>query len=78
MAVSTDNAMEAAMTDREEHTPKEGFALVGIDDFEDFGEQLYTIEHFDTIEKAQAALKTWKESEKDDVVILYPANSQSS
>lgn len=58
------------MRDREEHTPEDGFDLVGIDDFEPLGEQLYTIKHFDDLEEAKAALKKWKESNTDDAVIL--------
>jgi hypothetical protein len=73
-----DNAMERAMKDREAHTPEKGFNLVGIDDFEPFGEQLYTIRHFDNMEDAEAALKEWKDIETDDAVILEGKNQEKT
>jgi hypothetical protein len=36
-------------------TPPSGFNLVGLNDYELPGEQLYLIAHFSTIEEAEAA-----------------------
>ena len=43
---------ELLLKDIELHTPKRGYELVGVDDFEFFGEQLYTIDNFDTLKEA--------------------------
>lgn len=40
------------LQDREKHTPETGYNIVGIDDFEEPGEQLYTKAHFKTWEEA--------------------------
>jgi hypothetical protein len=61
--------IDKALEDREKHTPKEGYDLVGIDDFEPIGEQLYTISHHETRKEALEAQKKWEHS--DDTVI-YP------
>jgi len=58
------------MKDRLEHTPTEGFDLVGIDDFELQGEQLYFIKHFTDATEANKALAEWKKSNTDDAIIL--------
>lgn len=38
-------------------TPKTGYNLVGLDDFEPFGEELYLVGHFATRQEAEQALK---------------------
>lgn len=58
------------MKDRQAHTPPQGFDLVGIDNFELLGEQLYTIKHFETYEAAKNALEDWKQKQTDDAIIL--------
>jgi hypothetical protein len=62
---------ELAQKDRLAHTPEKGFNLVGIDNFEPLGEQLYLIKHFENEEEAIAALEAWKKNHTDDAVI-YP------
>ena len=50
-------------------TPKTGFNLVSIDYFEDKGNQLYLIEHF---ERYQDALNAKKERKnQDEYFVLY-------
>jgi hypothetical protein len=49
-----DNFVKKMLDDVDRHTPKTGYNLVGIDDFEPFGEQLYTIRHYETYEAALA------------------------
>ena len=50
-------------------TPKTGFNLVGIDYFEDTGNQLYIIEHFDMYQDALNAKKDRKNQE--EYFVLY-------
>ena len=46
--------IEKMLDARRNLTPTEGFNLVGIDDFEPFGEELYLVGHFATKEEAIA------------------------
>ena len=50
-------------------TPETGFNLVGIDYFEDIGNQLYIIEHFDMYQDALNAKKDRKNQE--EYFVLY-------
>ena len=50
-------------------TPETGFNLVGIDYFEDKGNQLYLIEHFEMYQNALNAKKDRKNQE--EYFILY-------
>jgi hypothetical protein len=50
-------------------TPKTGFNLVGIDYFEDTGNQLYIIEHFHMYQDALNAKKDRKN--QDEYFVLY-------
>jgi len=52
-----------------ELTPKTGFNLVGIDYFEDTGNQLYLVEHFEMYQDALNAKKDRKNQE--DYFVLY-------
>ena len=52
------------LEDIRRHIPKEGFNLVGVDDFEDVGEQLYLLRHFGTREEAERALE-WLQARED-------------
>ncbi len=49
--------------------PGKGFNLVAVDPFEELGRELYFIEHYDTREEADAALKDFKKSSTDAVYI---------
>ena len=50
-------------------TPKTGFNLVGIDYFEDTGNQLYLVEHFEMYQDALNAKKERKNQE--EYFVLY-------
>lgn len=52
--------LDKMLADRDEHTPKTGYNLVGIDDYEEPGKQLYLINHFDAYEEASEAQKKYK------------------
>ena len=52
-----------------ELTPKTGFNLVGIDYFEDTGNQLYLVEHFEMYQDALNAKKDRKNQE--EYFVLY-------
>lgn len=57
----------------EEMTPKTGFNLVGVDDFEEPGEELYLVGHFDTREAADAAKTDRLRKNPDEVLHIYAA-----
>ncbi len=48
------SVVELLLKDIELHIPKRGYELVVVDDFEFFGEQLYIIDHSNTLEEALA------------------------
>jgi len=50
-------------------TPETGFNLVGIDYFEDYGNQLYLVEHYDMYQNALNAKKDRKN--QDEYFTLY-------
>ena len=54
------------LKDIEDHTPEEGYAVVGIDDFDIPGEQLFLIESFDNLKDAEAFAKS-----RSDEVYVY-------
>lgn len=56
--------MDKMRMDRDRHIPVSGFNLVGLDDFELPGEQLYLIGNFPTMEEALAAQAAWSHSDK--------------
>lgn len=66
--------MEKMMDERESMTPDTGYNLVGFDDFEDPGEMLYLIGHFDTAEEAEAEKKKRLEKNPDEVMYVYSKN----
>ena len=51
--------------------PAAGFNLVGRDDFEDFGEQLYFIAHYATIEEAREARDRRLQEDPNEDLIIY-------
>lgn len=51
------NDLDKMLEDVERHTPKTGYDLVGVDDFDEPREQLYTMAHFKTWEEAVAGQK---------------------
>ena len=57
---------EKILADIDKHTPKTGYNLCGIDDFEPAGQQLYTIAHFETSEQVKEANKARPDA------LIYP------
>ena len=49
--------VDRILTEKRELTPKAGFNLVGLDDYELPGECLYLIAHYATRKEAEAAMK---------------------
>jgi hypothetical protein len=53
--------LEAMRRNKEKFLPKQGYNVVGVDDFEVPGEQLYLVGHFVTREEADEARKRFEE-----------------
>lgn len=53
--------LEAMRRDKEKWIPKQGYNVVGIDDFEVPGEQLFLVGHYVTRGEADEALKKFQE-----------------
>lgn len=51
--------------------PDEGFNVVGMDDYEDPGEELYFVAHASTMEQAQAFVAERKKENPDEVLYIY-------
>ena len=62
---------EKMLAAKAEMIPKRGFNLVGGDEYEDPGEELYLIGHYQTRKKAEAALKVRHRANPDEVVYVY-------
>ncbi len=56
-----------------ELTPKKGFNLVGVDKFEQPGDELYLVKNFDTRAEAEAALKKEEKAHPRDAFHVYRA-----
>jgi len=54
----TVKAIDIMLKSREEFIPKTGFSVIGIDDFELIGEELYLVENFDNEEDAKKLANT--------------------
>jgi len=54
--------IDAIEKEKKMFTPKSGYNLVGLNDYELPGEQMYLIAHFNTIEEAEAAQETRKDT----------------
>ena len=67
--------LKAMKKDRENFTPKTGFNLVGVDDYEVPGEQLYLIQHCTTEEEAVAAMTARKKIRPREKVYIYGPNT---
>lgn len=64
--------LEEMRKDKGSVTPKTGYNVVGVDDFEPPGDQLYIIGHYESREEAEAALARWKESHEDPAYVYGP------
>ena len=67
-------SMKSMQKDMKQFIPKEGFNLVGLDDFEMPGEQLYLIRSFQTRAEAEKALKAYAQK-TDDKLFIYGADN---
>lgn len=56
---------------KKEFTPKKGFNLVGVDDFEEPGDELYLISHHATRGEAEQAKKNRKTANPDETLHIY-------
>lgn len=63
--------LEAMRKDKKKWIPTDGFNVVGVDDFEDPGEQLYLVGHYATREEAQAALKKFQDRNPGHMAHVY-------
>lgn len=71
--------LKAMLAQKEAMTPKEGFNLVGLDDYEEPGDQLFLIAHYDTRAEAVAAEKDHNRRNKDVRTFIYgPADQKES
>jgi len=59
---------------RNKMRPREGFNLVGLDDFEDFGDELYFIANYPTLEKAVEARDRRLARNPSEDLIIYDVN----
>jgi len=69
-------ALDRQLAAVDEATPESGYNLVGMDDYEDSGDELYVIEHYDTKDAALAALTERKKEYPDETVYVYPAEGE--
>jgi len=58
---------------KKEMTPKKGFNLVGVDTFEQPGDELYLVQHYNTRAEAEAGAKKWKKDAPRDIFHVYAA-----
>jgi hypothetical protein len=57
--------------DKAKFIPKSGYSVVGIDDFEMPGEQLYLIGHFGSEQAAQSALTKFRKDNPSEKAYVY-------
>ena len=71
------NGMSEEITKEEKIklTPDSGFNLVGIDYFEQPGNRLYLVKHFDVYQEALNAKKERKQSDDYLICLLYTSPS---
>jgi len=65
--------LRAMQKDMQRFIPATGFNVVGVDDFEPPGEQLYLISHHDDQAGAEAALEAFQARSKGDKAYIYPS-----
>ncbi len=67
-------SVEKMLSAMERMTPKTGANVVGVDDFEDPGEELYLVKHCASVAEAEAYAKAYRKKHPDsDPVHVYPA-----
>lgn len=63
--------LKAMMDQMDALTPKEGYNLVGLDDYEEPGDQLFLIGHYKTHARALAAQSDHNRRNKDVKTYIY-------
>lgn len=64
-------SLQAMLAQKKAMTPKKGFNLVGLDDFEEPGAQLFIISTHKTEPEAKAAEKRYNARNKDVKTYIY-------
>ena len=59
------------LQDKKRMLPKAGFNLVGVDDYEDPGEQLYLIGNYASRPEAEAEMKKRQKAGNSDKMFIY-------
>lgn len=72
------DAMKAMLAQKKAMTPKSGFNLVGLDDFERPGEQLFIISSHKTQAEAERAQKKHHAKNPDTQTFIYGAAKTES
>jgi hypothetical protein len=63
--------LEAMQRQKDRFIPKEGYNVVGVDDFEMPGEQLYLVGQYTTREDAEAGLKRFQDLNPGHTAHIY-------
>jgi hypothetical protein len=69
--------MQAMLAQKKAMTPKKGFNLVGLDDFEEPGEQLFLIGHYESKAEAEKADKEHNSRNKDVRTFIYGPDEEN-
>lgn len=70
--VETKSLLKRMLEDIEFHTPTKGYNLCSVDCFEDFGEQLYVMGHYDNYDEALAAKNKHENEYRGARCYIYP------
>jgi hypothetical protein len=68
--------IEKMLALKEKLTPDEGFNLVAVDDFEQLGEDLFLVDHFDSLEAAEAAQAERRAENPDEKTFVYGSKGE--
>ena len=65
------NDMYAMLAQKKKMIPKEGYNLIGLDDYEKAGDQLFVIDHFKSKAEAEGAEKKYKAKHRNTKTFIY-------
>jgi hypothetical protein len=68
--------IEEMAADKDQFRPVQGFNLVGVDDFEVPGKQLYLIGHYSTVAEAREAQERFDRRSNGDPSYIYGPGNQ--
>lgn len=68
--------VKTAQEQRKKFTPKKGFNVVAVDDYEMPGEGLYLVAHFDTREEAEKAAKEHTKKRGETAFVYGPEDEK--